>query len=1449
MFPVVHGGIVSNPPLKSFSQHPTASNNLAPQPLIHRGCLGILDFIMTVTFSPGDVNSPSCTDQKLWKNHRLVVYGSGNNVIIHSVTSSTTSSHRPHPSLQTIYAERDVSAVAINGETGLICAAYGAEVILLRPLDEFMTVPRWLEVARISPDGKLLEAEGGGLQNTGGATQASGCVQDTVHCARWAPTESELVVGTSRAVYLLHIAVDYAAVSVSCRWLKLLPGPVGMVDISPDASKIITYNTALLDHFAKVWMRITYGDNTLFELAYADHAADSWVVDLKWRRRAVDKSAGMNLQAMANIRDLRTFMPNFSGSEEICILYTVTSDHVLHVWATCDFNGHNYLKLWAHLDLSTKALQYRSCIVLETKNADLDHLLVLGTTESCLVQISNLNQNPPNSVTFEEVARFPTDSVCLPGMGSLDSRPSLTPVERIRLLHNYVRCLGGVAQNGRFFFICSDAIKKTLRSIELDLADVSAPCLVLKEKFLGHSKSVVKLFTSSTSYSGNVMLSVLRFANENYVWEPVPVKTPSARRGSLQRATGAARDSIALSKRFCINISHGNRNACILSAVLINDVFAVQTARCHLVVTIETGGFISFWDCNGATMDELDARLILRLDVVHESARLEQTPQAFFVEKKNDSLYFIVAVYSPTITKAWRVDTSAMGNSLQATPGDPQHGTTSPQPSARILFSTRAPSPADVGGGEYIIDEVLCKPFPGEYGAKPKVSNISTFLEREVSVIDEQGRLWLLAVEYIDGVMEWKETCHVETNLKDPSFIHGASVIGKVAIIDGMQLSIWDCTSGVLEYAETFPAENGPVRDLDWTFMGDTRSTTNAILSVGFCRTVLLYTQLRYDYTNRMPTFAVVRRIDISTYTEHAIGDLIWLDDHYLVISSGNQFFIDDGRVTIGNAHSPIDATVQELLLGYQDSDGGGVSIGKEITSSGGGSANGNGQPRAKETDLGLAEVVRVLNGPLPVYHPQFLIQALLMDKEQLVKLILVRLLDFLRRDMPITWNLGLEAADLLTKSSLHDPAADADVFSVFGEPVVELLSGKLASVSLPLITRHQQITLSNVVKVVLQAAQYQASLDANGLKFVYSFELFRRSPKKKSLNMRDVSWALHSDQKEMLFGLVENTYPRMSWATVRTTGIVYWADRFRLEKTLEAVARNEFADMRDPSGRVSILYLALRKKQVLVGLWKTVAHSERDKMLKFLANDFALQRWKAAAAKNAYVLLGKHRYLDSAAFFLLAGQISDCCLIVCSKIHDTELALAVARVNEDASCVQQIIEQYVLPAALQQGDRWMTSWAFWQMKKKAWSIQALLHTPHACVLEHLTEFSPRFQQDFASVHFVPESASYLRDDPVLGVLYSNLGLAKLSYLEGAKGVSPQKEFDFVIKLACIYSRMGCDYLLMMLLTSWRFLTEEKRPAEPNEAFREFSARNNSVPATHDAAFAEPDMSAFDFGF
>ena len=76
-------------------------------------------------------------------------------------------------------------------------------------------------------------------------------------------------------------------------------------------------------------------------------------------------------------------------------------------------------------------------------------------------------------------------------------------------------------------------------------------------------------------------------------------------------------------------------------------------------------------------------------------------------------------------------------------------------------------------------------------------------------------------------------------------------------------------------------------------------------------------------------------------------------------------------------------------------------------------------------------------------------------------------------------------------------------------------------------------------------------------------------------------------------------------------------------------IARNEYTknDEKNPI-HCSLYYLALRKKNVLLGLWRMAGwNREQTGTQRLLSNNFNEARWKTAALKNAYALLSKRRF------------------------------------------------------------------------------------------------------------------------------------------------------------------------------------------------------------------------------
>lgn len=212
---------------------------------------------------------------------------------------------------------------------------------------------------------------------------------------------------------------------------------------------------------------------------------------------------------------------------------------------------------------------------------------------------------------------------------------------------------------------------------------------------------------------------------------------------------------------------------------------------------------------------------------------------------------------------------------------------------------------------------------------------------------------WAAKVDQTEQKLDWLLTSTVETGIANPSLASGSS-IRKAALVDQSRthLTIWNTSDAQLEFEERFP-DHDMIRDLDWTSTPDNQS----ILAVGFPHKVVLLSQLRYDYLDSGPSWTQIREIRIRDLTPHPIGDSCWLSSGNLVVGAGNQLFVYDKEVEVSSL------LVTELRI-----------------------------PARGNSVVDLFDVTTRLNGPLPVYHPQFLAQCILSGKTNLVHLILINL-------------------------------------------------------------------------------------------------------------------------------------------------------------------------------------------------------------------------------------------------------------------------------------------------------------------------------------------------------------------------------------------------------------------------------------------------------------------------
>ena len=207
----------------------------------------------------------------------------------------------------------------------------------------------------------------------------------------------------------------------------------------------------------------------------------------------------------------------------------------------------------------------------------------------------------------------------------------------------------------------------------------------------------------------------------------------------------------------------------------------------------------------------------------------------------------------------------------------------------------------------------------------------------------------------------------------------------------------------------------------------------------------------------------------------------------------------------------------------------------------------------------------------------------------------------------------------------------------------------------------------------------------------------------------------------------------------------------------------------------------------------------EQAGTLRLLKNNFAEPRWKTAALKNAYALLGKRRFEYAAAFFLLADRLQDAINVCAHQLEDLQLAIAVARVygGDESPVLHSLLQDKILPQAALEGNRWLATWAFWMLGRRDMAVRALI-SPVSALVDSTTS-GPNVRAE-----------SFLSSDPALVVLYKQLREKSLQTLKGASIITPREEWEFVMQNARLYNRMGCDLLALDLVRNWEFLEQPK---------------------------------------
>ncbi|XP_065362975.1 dmX-like protein 2 [Calliphora vicina] len=258
-------------------------------------------------------------------------------------------------------------------------------------------------------------------------------------------------------------------------------------------------------------------------------------------------------------------------------------------------------------------------------------------------------------------------------------------------------------------------------------------------------------------------------------------------------------------------------------------------------------------------------------------------------------------------------------------------------------------------------------------------------------------------------------------------------------------------------------------------------------------------------------------------------------------------------------------------------------------------------------------------------------------------------------------------------------------------------------------------------------------SLDDCGLRFLMAMKhytyLLRCLPlnqraqfQKNGIGTSNIVWAFHSESEDELLNLIPS-YKKgdLKWSTLKDLGMGYWLRNINiLRQCVEKLAKCAYQLKQDPLD-AAIYYLAMKKKSIVWGLFR----SKRDeKMTQFFANNFSEDRWRKAALKNAFVLLGKQRFEHAVAFFLLANSLNDAIEVCINKLDDFQLALIIARLYEGDleinvnSTYKKLLCEHVLGSEDESitfnldkahPDPFLRSMTYWILKKYQESLNTLL--------------------------------------------------------------------------------------------------------------------------------------------
>eukprot|EP00737_Agarophyton_chilense_P002720 gb/GEZJ01003124.1/.p1 GENE.gb/GEZJ01003124.1/~~gb/GEZJ01003124.1/.p1 ORF type:complete len:2349 (-),score=274.30 gb/GEZJ01003124.1/:269-7315(-) len=269
------------------------------------------------------------------------------------------------------------------------------------------------------------------------------------------------------------------------------------------------------------------------------------------------------------------------------------------------------------------------------------------------------------------------------------------------------------------------------------------------------------------------------------------------------------------------------------------------------------------------------------------------------------------------------------------------------------------------------------------------------------------------------------------------------------------------------------------------------------------------------------------------------------------------------------------------------------------------------------------------------------------------------------------------------------------------GVPDLSKLASRLRFVPLAGLSGSEQSVLGAVAKAAASVRSILRSLDALGARFAVLASCYRELSRDTTLPLSVVANAVHSSSSDALleFFLPQSTPGQpfskedaSLWEKARALGAGWWVSTVSGCKHLaERIARADFNSTRNPDD-AAMWYVALGRRRALSALYRS---QQKTRVSQFLLRDFATDKNKLAARKNAFDLLSKHRMKMAVAFFMLASDILSAINVARSRMKDNQLALFLSRIVDDGAHVPQTL-QNIITAAETNDDDHEKSLALW---------------------------------------------------------------------------------------------------------------------------------------------------------